>query len=53
MADLEETKTCFTRALYHNPSPISARIDGGRGLLLFLFILEDPQAYTIARVSAE
>ncbi|KAH7117313.1 CHAT domain-containing protein [Dactylonectria macrodidyma] len=49
MTDFEEAKECFVAALRNSTSIVSNRVTAGRHLLSIPVILEDRQAYAIAK----
>ncbi|KAM5353081.1 hypothetical protein ACJZ2D_017037 [Fusarium nematophilum] len=51
MAGLEEAKECFAAALHQSASAVSVRVTAGRRLLSSPDILQDRQAYTIAKTA--
>ncbi|KAI3571794.1 CHAT domain-containing protein [Fusarium oxysporum f. sp. albedinis] len=53
MADLEEAKECFLAALHHSASLMSVRVAAGRRLLSYPAILQDRQAYAIAKTTID
>ncbi|KAH6984213.1 CHAT domain-containing protein [Ilyonectria sp. MPI-CAGE-AT-0026] len=53
IADIEEAKECFLAALRHSASAVSVRVAAGRRLLSFPAILQDQQAYAIAKTTID
>ncbi|KAJ3455225.1 hypothetical protein MRS44_013825 [Fusarium solani] len=53
MADLEEAKECFVTALRHSTSDVSTRVTAGRLFLSSPAILQDQQAYAIAKTTID
>ncbi|KAL7953692.1 TPR domain-containing protein [Trichoderma compactum] len=49
--DLEESKKCLVQALHSSISSVSIRVSAGRCFLSTPFILDDPQAYTVANTT--
>jgi tetratricopeptide (TPR) repeat protein len=51
--DFKEAKECFVTALRHPASPVSVRVAAGRRLLSSPAILQDRQAYAIAKTTID
>ncbi|KAJ3454621.1 hypothetical protein MRS44_013221 [Fusarium solani] len=52
-ADLKEAKECFLAALRHSTSDVSTRVTAGRHFLSSPAILQDQQAYAIAKTTID
>ncbi|KAH7109804.1 CHAT domain-containing protein [Dactylonectria macrodidyma] len=53
MTDLKEAKKCFAAALHQSASAVSERVTAGRHLLSSPAMLQDPQAYAVAKTTID